>query len=170
MLALAYSNDTLDIYDDALCYMFYRFFENGVGMIWVRIRLPKDLDDSRITAIFKSLKVDQERSFDYWSARSKLHEFSIRKHFQNLNTDLNFWRNKSVKDNLMPQYQMRASLRPEIVYNEPLLFHRSTDYHLERVQRNWLFARLFAINLRKILIDDSGMGYDLDWLVAKIGG
>jgi hypothetical protein len=162
MIALAYSNGTLDIYDDAVCYMFYRFFEQGVGMIWVRICLPKDFDEKQISVLFKSLRMDLERSFDYWSARSLLHEFAINRHFRELNNDLNFWRSKSVKNNLIPRYQMRASLRPVIVYNEQLLFHRSSDYHLERVQRNWLFACLFASVLRKILTDDSGVGYDLD--------
>jgi len=170
MMALAYSNDTLDIYDGAVCYMFYRFFDRGIGMVWARIRLPEDFDEKQISAAFKSLKMDQQRSFDYWSARSRLHEFAINRHFRAFNNDLNFWCSKSVKDNLMPNYQMRGSLRPVIVYNEPLLFHRSTDHHLERFQRNWLLARLFASNLRKILISDSGIGYDLDWLIPKIGG
>ena len=151
MLALAYSNDTLDIYDGTVCYMFYRFFEQGIGMIWARIRLPEDFDEKQIIAIFKSLKMDQERSFDYWSARSVLHEFSIRRHFQDLNKDLNYWCNKSVKLNLMARYQMRISSRPEIVYNEPLLFYRSNDYYLERVQRNWNLARVFVSKLRDVL-------------------
>jgi len=162
MLALAYSDGTLDIYDGAVCYMFYRFFEQGIGMIWVRICLPENFDDKQIIDIFKSLKMDQQRSFDYWSARSDLHEFAISRYFRQLNSDLSFWRSKSLKHKLIPNYQMRASLRPEIVYNEPLLFHRSTDYHLVRVQRNWLFAHLFATNLSKILIDDSGIGYDIE--------
>jgi hypothetical protein len=170
MLALAYSNDTLDIYHGAVCYMFYRFFEHGVGMVWVRILLPKDFDEKQISAAFKALKMDQQRSFDYWSARSRLHEFAINRHFREFNNDLNFWRSKSVKDNLIPRYQMRGSLRPVIVYNEPELFSRSIDCELARVYRNWLFARLFASNLRKILINDSDIGYDLDWLIPKIGG
>jgi hypothetical protein len=170
MLALAYSNDTLDIYDGAACYMFYRFFDQGVGMVWVRIRLPEDFDDKRLAALFKPLRMDQERSFDYWSARSRLHRFAISRYFRELNNDLNFWRSKSVKDNLIPHYQMRDSLRPVIVYNEPELFSRSTDLVLQRLYRNWLLARLFASNLRKILVDNSGIGYDLNWLIPKIGG
>ena len=151
MLALAYSNDMLDIYDDAICYMFYRFFEHGVGMIWVRIRLPNDFDDKQLVAVFKSLRMDQERSFDYWSARSRLHEFTISRHFRMFNIDLNFWRSKSVKDNLMPQYQMRGSLKSVIVYNEPILFSRSADPVLSRLHRNWMLAHLFASKLREIL-------------------
>jgi len=162
MLALAYSDGTLDIYGDAVCYMFYRFFEQGTGMIWVRICLPENFDDKQIIDIFKSLKMDQQRSFDYWSARSDLHEFAISRYFRNLNSDLNFWRSKSLKHNLIPNYQMRGSLKPVIVYNEPLLFHRSADYHLERVQRNWNLTCLFASCLRKVLVDDSGVGYDIE--------
>ena len=170
MLALAYSNDTFDIYDGVVCYMFYRFFEQGVGAIWVRIRLPEDFDDKRLVVVFKALKMGQKRSFDYWSARNRLHEFAISRHFKQFNNDLNFWRSKSVKDNLMPRYQMRGSLRPVIIYNEPILFDRSIDSVLHRLYRNWLFARLFAANLRQILIEGSGMGYDLDWLISKVGG
>jgi len=160
MLALAYSNDTLDIYDNSACCMFYRFFEQGIGMIWVRIRLPEDFDDNQIIALFKSLNMDQQRSFNYWSARSDLHEFAISRYFRQLNSDLDYWRSKSLKYKLIPNYQMRYSLRPEIVYQEPLLFHRSADYHLERVQRNWHLACLFASVLRKILIAGVGIGYD----------
>jgi hypothetical protein len=160
MLALAYSNDTLDIYDDAVCYMFYRFFEHGIGMVWARILLPKGFDDSQIRALFKLLKMDQQRSFDYWSADSRISEFAISRYFRELNSDLNYWRSKSVKDNLIPQYQMRGSLRPVIVYNEPKLFSGSPDLVLSRIYRNWLLARLFASNLRKILIDDSDIGYN----------
>ncbi len=153
MLALSYCNDTFDIYDGAVCYMFYRFFEQGVGMIWVRIRLPEDFDGKQLVALFNSLRIDQERSFDYWSAKSRLHEFTISRHFREFNTDLNFWRSKSVKDNLMPQYQMRGSLKPVIVYNEPTLFCGSADRVLACFYRNWLLAHLFASKLRDILID-----------------
>jgi len=162
MLALAYSNDTLDIYDGAVCYMFYRFFEYGVGMVWVRILLPKDFDDSKIRALFKLLKVDEQRSFDYWSAKSTLHEFAINRHFRSLNSDLSFWCSKFVKHDLIPRYQMRGSLRPVIVYNEPLLFYRSADRVLERFYRNWNLACLFASQLRDILIGGFGIGYNVD--------
>jgi len=162
MLALAYSNDTLDIYDGVVCYMFYRFFDQGVGMIWVRIRLPEDFDGKRMVAVFKSLRMDQESSFDYWSARSRLHEFTIIRHFREFNNDLNFWRSKSVKDNLIPRYQMRGSLRPVIVYNEPILFNKSTDPVLDRLGRNFLLACLFASKLRDIVIAGSGVGYNVD--------
>jgi hypothetical protein len=151
MLALAYSNDTLDIYGGAACYMFYRFFEYGVGMIWVRIILPEDFDYKQISALFNSLKIDQQTSFDYWSSGSKLHEFSLSKHFRELNKDLNYWCNKSLKLELIPRYQVRSTLLPVVVYNEPILFERSTDQVITRVHRNWLLSLLFASRLRDTL-------------------
>jgi len=151
MLALAYSNDMLDIYDDAICYMFYRFFEHGIGMVWARILLPEGFDDSQVRALFKSLKIDQQRSFDYWSADSRSSEFAIPRYFRALNSNLDYWRSKSVKSNLIPQYQVRTSLKPVIAYNEPILFRRNNDYVLAHVHRRWHLAWLLASVLRDTL-------------------
>jgi hypothetical protein len=155
MLALAYSNDTFDIYDGAVCYMFYRFFESGVGMVWARILLPDDFNVDRVSALFKDLKVSQQRSFDYWSADSKLYVFAISRHFRELNSDLSYWRNKSLKFELIPKYQMRGSIGPAVIYHEPILFDSSTDPVLQRLYRNWLLAYLFASMLRRLLVGDS---------------
>jgi len=152
MLALAYSNDTLDIYDNAVCYMFYRFFECGVGMVWARILLSNGFDEDQVSVLFNALKIDEQRSFDYWSASSKLHDFAISTRFQNLNSDLGYWLNKSMKLELIPRYQVRGSLAPMIIHNEPILFSRSTDLVLERFSRNWNLARLFVSKLRDILV------------------
>jgi hypothetical protein len=155
MLALAYSNDTLDIYGGAVCYMFYRFFECGVGMVWVRILLPDDFNVDQVSALFKNLKVSQQRSFDYWSADSKLYVFAICRHFRELNRDLSYWYSKSLKFELVPKYQMRGSIEPAVIYHEPILFDRSTDPVLQRLYRNWLLAYLFASMLRRLLVGDS---------------
>ncbi len=151
MLALAYSNDTLDIYGNSVFYMFYRFFEYGIGMVWVRIVLPDDFDEGRISAMFRELKVDEQRSFDYWSAMSRFSGFGISRYFRMINSYLNLWRSRPVKEDLMPRYQMRGSLKPVIVYNEPLLFVRSADPVLSRFHRNWLLAHLFASVLKGVL-------------------
>jgi len=168
MLALAYSNDTLDIYDGAVCYMFYRFFEKSVGMVWVRILLPKDFDENQISNLFKSLKMYDQRSFDYWSARSRLNEFTISRYFQKLNDDCGYWRSKYIKFDSIPQYQMRCALSSVIVYNEPILFSKNIDYKLDyelaRVYSNWKLACLFASGLRNILVTVSGAR---DWLFPK---
>jgi hypothetical protein len=161
MLALAYSNDTLDIYDGAVCYMFYRFFEYGVGMVWARILLPGDLDEDQISVLFNSLRINSPRSFDYWSADSRLHEFAISRYLRGLNNDLNFWYNESVKDDLMARYQVRKNQGPVIVYGESGLFDGCTDPEIARVYRDWMLARLFASGLRNILNANSWTG---NWL------
>ena len=144
MLALAYYNNTFDIYEGAVCFMFYRFFEYGVGMVWVRIILPDDFDKDRVCVLLRSLKVDEPRSFDYWSAKSRLFIFEIGTEFQKINSDMGYLRREFLKSKLIPLYQMRSSLKPMVVYGEPLLFGESTDPVLKRVRRKLVFAKKFS--------------------------
>jgi hypothetical protein len=162
MLALAYSNDTLDIYDGAVCYMFYRFFRHGVGMVWVRILLPYGFKADQVSGLFKALNMDQKRSFDHWSASTKLSAPEIVRYFQLMGSDSSYWYNKFARKRLIPRYQMRRSLLPVVVCNEPILFNKSTDPVLDRLGRNFLLACLFASKLRDIVIAGSGVGYNVD--------
>jgi hypothetical protein len=156
MLALAYSDDTLDIYDGAVCYMFYRFFDQGVGMVWVRICLPKDFDTDQIFDLLKALKVGQQRSFDYWSANSRLYPSRVARYLQSLNSNLGYWRSIFLKRDLIPEYQVRCTLAPVIVRHEPILFGavlfgNGISPDLVRVYSNWKLALLFVSQLRDIL-------------------
>ena len=164
MLALAYSNDVPNIYDSNVCYMFYRFFEYGVGMVWVRILLPYGFKVDQVSELFKALNMDQKRSFDYWSASAKLSAPEIVRYFQLMGSDLSYWCNKFARERLIPRYQMRRSLMPVVVHDEPLLFNKSTDPVLDRLGRNFLLACLFASKLRDIVIAGSGVGYNVDCL------
>jgi hypothetical protein len=69
-----------------------------------------------------------------------------------MGSDLSYWCNKFARERLIPRYQMRRSLMPVVVHDEPLLFNKSTDPVLDRLGRNFLLACLFASKLRDIVI------------------
>ena len=159
MLALSCYNDTFDIYDGAVCYIFYRSFGYGVGRVWVRILLPDDLDGGRIARIFDSLKRDLRMPSDCWS--TIINWFAISIYLRSLDSGLDFWRKEFLEIDLIPRYQAISPLMPSILRSEPVLFARSNDPVLSSLHENWLSAEWFASKLRDLLIADSGAGYNV---------